>query len=219
VKAMLLMAEEDAGVSAVKNHFASMSDHQHRLSTVLNMAEANIIQEKIVNEQVEGGLISKQSNPKLRTFVAQRNPLSNRFLNRAHLSRHLRRQTNNQFRLALWTVLGITLEAGKYSCKHCGLDVQYISHAEQCKTSRYTTNNAGLKKSHTRAYALHTELQTVLMDEFSKIPDVNVTRFNPILRGIYGLADGSEENMETQNEATKRARTAPIAQDNECHVR
>jgi hypothetical protein len=63
------------------------------------------------------------------------------------------------------------------------------------------------------------ELQTVLMDEFSKIPDVNVTRINPILRGIYGLADGSEEKMQTQNEATKRARKAPIAQDNECHVR
>ena len=76
------MAEEDAGVSAVNaKHFASMRDHQHRLNTVMNMAEANIIQEKIVNEQVEGGLISKQSNPKLGAFVAQRNPLSNRFLN------------------------------------------------------------------------------------------------------------------------------------------
>jgi hypothetical protein len=186
---MLQMAEEDAGVSAIKEtHFAAMRDHQHRLNTVMNMTEANIIQEKIVNEQVEGGLISKQSNPKLRTFVAQRNPLSNRFLQRAHLSRHLRRRTNNQFRLALWTVLGITLKAGKYSSKHCGMeDVQYISHAEQCKKSRYTTNNAGLKKLHTRAYALHAELQTVLVDEFSKIPDVRVTRFIPILREIYNL--------------------------------
>jgi hypothetical protein len=51
-------------------------------------------------------------------------------------------------------------------------------------------------KSHTCAYALH-----------------------PILRDIYDLADGCEEKVETQNEATKRARTEPIAQGNECHVR
>ena len=63
------------------------------------------------------------------------------------------------------------------------------------------------------------DLQTVLTDEFSKIPDVRVTRFNPILREIYNLAEGCEEKMETQNEATKRARTESIAQDNECHVR
>ena len=69
-------------------------------------------------------------------------------------------------------MLGITLKAGKYSCKHCGMeDVQYISHAEQCKKSINTTNKAGLKKPHTRAYAFHTELQIVFMDEFSKIPD------------------------------------------------
>ena len=57
------------------------------------------------------------------------------------------------------------------------------------------------------------------MDEFSKIPDVRVTRFNPILREIYNLAEGREEKRETQNEATKRARTETIAQDNQCHVR
>ena len=100
-----------------------------------------------------------------------------------------------------------------------GRCAKYISHAEQCKKSRYTTNNAGLKKPHTRAYALHTELQTVLMDEFSKIPDVRVTRFNPILREILNLAEGCEEKMETQNEATKRALTESIVQDNECHLR
>ena len=48
---------------------------------------------------------------------------------------------------------------------------------------------------------------------------MRVIRFNPILRDIYNLAEGCEEKMETQNEATKRARTAPIAQDYECHVR
>jgi hypothetical protein len=57
------------------------------------------------------------------------------------------------------------------------------------------------------------------MDEFSKIPDVRVTRFNPILREIYNLAEGCEEKMETQNEATMRAHTESIAQDNECHAR
>ena len=57
------------------------------------------------------------------------------------------------------------------------------------------------------------------MDEFSKIPDVRVTRFNPILREILNLAEGCEEKMETQNEATKRALTESIVQDNECHLR
>jgi hypothetical protein len=77
---------------------------------------------------------------------------------------------------------------------------------EQCRS----------QKPHTRAYALNTELQTVFMDEFSKTPDVRVTRFNPILREIFNLADACEEKMETQNEETKRARTESIAQDNDC---
>jgi hypothetical protein len=144
-------------VSAVNaKHFAAMRDHQQRLNTVMNMAEANITQEKIMNEQVEGGLISKQSNPKLRTFATQRNPLSNRFLKRAHLSRHLRRPTNNQFRLALWSALGITLKAGKYSCKHCGMeDVQYISHAEQQKELIYNEQCRPQETPHTRICPSH----------------------------------------------------------------
>jgi hypothetical protein len=47
---------------------------------------------------------------------------------------------------------------------------------------------------------------------------VRITCFSPILRDIYNLAEGCEKKTETQNEATKRARTQTIAQDNECHV-
>jgi hypothetical protein len=85
--------------------------------------------------------------------------------------------------------------------------------------SRYTTNNSGLKKHRICAHALHAELQKVCKDNFSRVPDVRVIRFNPILRDIYNLTECHEEKRETHNEATKRTYTELIAPGKECHVR
>jgi hypothetical protein len=63
---------------------------------------------------------------------------------------------------------------------------------------------AGLKKHHTRAHALHTELQKVCMDEFNKAPDVRVIGFIPILRGIYDICDLAEGVMRRERHRMRR---------------
>ena len=137
----------------------------------------------------------RRAMPIVRAFVAQRTPLANRWLNKMHCAPTDRRLNDTQTRLAFITAIGINLKVENTNCKHCNmLNVNYFEHAECCKKSRKRITIDGQVKYPTRSWPLHSDLQKLMADSWSKIPDVTITQFNPKLSDIFPLIEAHPPN-------------------------
>ncbi|MFZ9114549.1 MAG: reverse transcriptase domain-containing protein, partial [bacterium] len=160
--------------------------HQGKLRTALNMYKANRLTDRIA--EMHNSEADRIKDPNLRAFIAQRSPIANRWLNRMHLDKNARLLTSAQVKVAFWTTVGINLVVENRDCKHCNMKlVNWFEHGQVCKRSRKRKQIDNQIKYFTRSWPLHKQIEKLLTESLTKIPDVTVTDHNPKILDTFQM--------------------------------
>jgi len=161
--------------------------NQARLANAFNLAKANEMHAMI---HEDSGIDDSKLVPQLRAFAAARNPVANRFINRAHLNDQKRLLSKSQLCMVLWDCLGVDLKVATYQCMHCNQEqCTYSEHAETCRKSRKNITSDNKITHPTRSSALHTEGKRLLAEHLRMAADIYVGQYEPICEGHFGYTD------------------------------
>ena len=184
VMSILQMLSHNAATDDDARTLLRTGKYHKNLRTAQNVLIANNITKLIAGENASQK--DKENNALLRAFIAQRTVMANRWLNLAHRSAKDRLLSVAEWRIAFWTTLGIELEVGKISCKHCNAEnVQIFEHAECCPKSRRRTNTDGKLVYPKRSTILHTHLMKTMTHHFRMIPDLTLSSLNTKITDVF----------------------------------
>ena len=148
---LLKRVSKDGGIDEIQHLSRDGYRHtQRRLSHAVSLMYANALAKRLRLQDTDNKGIYIQ-------FEGQRQKLSMKGLNRAHLSPKARGLTNKQMRIDLAIALLVVLHPIR-NCPLCGVtEVHFFQHCERCDKSNNSLNN--IKKGYRRTYDTHKGLK------------------------------------------------------------
>jgi hypothetical protein len=182
---LLKRVSKDGGIDEIQHLSRDGYRHtQRRLSHAVSLMYANALAKRLRLQDTDNKGIYIQ-------FEGQRQKLSMKGLNRAHLSPKARGLTNKQMRIDLAIALLVVLHPIR-NCPLCGVtEVHFFQHCERCDKSNNSLNN--IKKGYRRTYDTHKGLKREISYYTRFLPFISKGDHEPKPSDYFFLKDDEHQ--------------------------